>query len=201
MKKSLSAGLLIFLPLFLTFVVVQYLFNWFITPFTNVVSLEEISPTLAHHLWALYLFQGFVLISMIGFIVLLGFFAETLILRMLINGTLQLLNRVPIINKIYQTSRHTISSLFSSTHKTSLRPVYVPFGSSKQRVIGFVIENNVHHPLIFHNNTEYVSVLVPETPNPTVGFMLLYPKESIQYSHLTVDNALQLILTCGTSIN
>lgn len=187
MKKSFSTGLMIFLPIFLTFTIVSYLIDLLTFPFSASSCLS--------HPFTLFIAQLLILCAIFCLVVFLGYFAENLLLRFFINGTHRLFSKLPFINKIYHTSRQSIHTLFSSLNKSQLKPVYVPLGSSKQWVIGFTTGKS----LILATSSEYVSVFVPETPNPTVGFMLLYPKETVQPSDLSTDEAMKLIFSCGAS--
>ena len=45
--------------------------------------------------------------------------------------------------------------------------------------------------------TELFSVLVPTTPNPTTGFLLMYKKEDIVFLDLKPEQAIKYIVSCG----
>ena len=44
-----------------------------------------------------------------------------------------------------------------------------------------------------------INVFVPTTPNPTSGFLLMYPKEDVIYLDLTFEEASKFIVSAGTS--
>ena len=48
-------------------------------------------------------------------------------------------------------------------------------------------------------NTELVNVFVPTTPNPTSGFLLMFPKNEIVYLDMTFEEASKFIVSAGTS--
>ena len=50
-------------------------------------------------------------------------------------------------------------------------------------------------------NTELVNVFVPTTPNPTSGFLLMFPKSEIVYLDMTFEEASKFIVSAGTSDN
>ena len=48
-------------------------------------------------------------------------------------------------------------------------------------------------------NRDLVNVFVPTTPNPTSGFLLMYPKEDLIYLDMTFEEASKFIVSAGTS--
>ena len=44
-----------------------------------------------------------------------------------------------------------------------------------------------------------INVFVPTTPNPTSGFLLMFPKEEVIYLDLTFEEASKFIVSAGTS--
>ena len=48
-------------------------------------------------------------------------------------------------------------------------------------------------------NSELVNVSVPTTPNPTSGFLLMFPKKEIIYLDMTFEEASKFIVSAGTS--
>ena len=48
-------------------------------------------------------------------------------------------------------------------------------------------------------NRDIVNVFVPTTPNPTSGFLLMYPKEDLIYLDMTFEEASKFIVSAGTS--
>ena len=48
-------------------------------------------------------------------------------------------------------------------------------------------------------NKKLVNVFVPTTPNPTSGFLLMFPKDEIIYLDMTFEEASKFIVSAGTS--
>ena len=44
-----------------------------------------------------------------------------------------------------------------------------------------------------------VNVFIPTTPNPTSGFLLMFPKEEVIYLDITFEQASKFIVSAGTS--
>ena len=48
-------------------------------------------------------------------------------------------------------------------------------------------------------NKELINVFVPTTPNPTSGFLLMFPKKDLIYLDMTFEEASKFIVSAGTS--
>ena len=48
-----------------------------------------------------------------------------------------------------------------------------------------------------HLPGEHISVYVPTTPNPTGGYFVMMPKESVREVDMSVDEALKYIISMG----
>ena len=44
-----------------------------------------------------------------------------------------------------------------------------------------------------------LNIFVPTTPNPTSGFLLLFPKEEVIFLDMTFEEASKFIVSAGTS--
>ena len=72
----------------------------------------------------------------------------------------------------------------------------VPFPSEDSYVIGLISRDA---PTICQKatNKELMSVLIPTTPNPSTGYLLMYDKKKIIYLDMTPENAIKYIVSCG----
>ena len=48
-------------------------------------------------------------------------------------------------------------------------------------------------------NKKLINVFVPTTPNPTSGFLLMFPIEDVIYLNMTFEEASKFIVSAGTS--
>ena len=48
-------------------------------------------------------------------------------------------------------------------------------------------------------NSNLINVFVPTTPNPTSGFLLMFPKDEIIYLDMSFEEASKFIVSAGTS--
>ena len=64
--------------------------------------------------------------------------------------------------------------------------------------VGFATNEN-EGEISQRTNKNLINVFVPTTPNPTSGFLLMFPKEEVIYLDLTFEEASKFIVSAGTS--
>jgi uncharacterized membrane protein len=184
LKESLVLGLLTLAPLGVTI--------WVLA--SVVRFLDDLMYRLIPGLGEIPLYFGFGLpgIGIIAtFAVLLatGLIAKTFAGRMFNNFSDSLIGRLPVLSGLYGVTKQ-ISSVFFSQSPTSAfkKVVYVPFPSSESRSLAFVASQV---------GDDHVLVFVPTAPNPTSGYVLRYHRSQLEDTTITIDAALQLIISCG----
>ena len=64
--------------------------------------------------------------------------------------------------------------------------------------VGFATKEN-SGDITRKTKRDLVNVFIPTTPNPTSGFLLMFPKEEVIYLDLTFEEASKFIVSAGTS--
>lgn len=204
MKKYFLTGLALFLPAILTLVIVAFFVNLFTDPFINALEgAFNYYQVEGYQNWSLSKSTGlllvtriFILIIIFFFIILVGFLTQIFFMYSLFNKTDNLIHRIPIINKIYKSIQEVIHTLFSSKSSAFKQVVLVPYPSEDTLSIGFVTSDatsNSNEPKI----KEKIAIFVPGTPNPTFGFILMFPKDQVTFIDMKVDEAFKLLVSCG----
>jgi uncharacterized membrane protein len=181
LKSYFILGLITLLPLALTITATFSLFMW-------MDSL--VVPLFPSGFRA---FPGFgILISLIV-ILLIGALAKTVLGKVANSWTDALFLKVPIARSIYRISKQIAAALFSTDSKSSFKQVVrVPFPSDNTRSLGFVTHTSPDGLEVY--------VFVPTAPNPTSGYVLIYKADLIEDAGMSVNQALQIILSCGSTV-
>lgn len=195
-KRYLITGLLTFVPLWLTWLVFKFVFG----------LLSEVSaPLVAGLISALggtwpatgeLLGQPW-LISLLAFVItvvslyLVGFAANFVIGRRLIDGMENLIQRIPVVHSIYGGTKKLMAVLQNKPSGTQ-RVVLINFPSPEMKSIGFVTR-------VFQDagGRELAAVYVPTTPNPTGGYLEIIPVEQLTATDWSVDQAMAFLLSAG----
>ena len=64
--------------------------------------------------------------------------------------------------------------------------------------VGFATKEN-RGEISKKTDTELINVFVPTTPNPTSGFLLMFPKNEVKYLDMSFEEASKFIVSAGTS--
>ena len=108
-----------------------------------------------------------------------------------------ILKRIPILRTIYGAFEQMLETFTKSGDKKKT-VVLVEYPRKGSWAVGFATKDNEGE---ISNKTQknLVNVFVPTTPNPTSGFLLMFPKEEIIYLDMTFEEASKFIVSAGTS--
>jgi uncharacterized membrane protein len=137
-----------------------------------------------------------VLFLLFGLIFLLGFIARIYFVNIFFRISDVIIHKIPFVNKIYKALQDVMSTLFSQDSNNFSQVVFVPYPKANSWSIGFVTQADAPKG----SDKEHmgmISVFVAGTPNPTMGFMLLFKREQLIFTDMTVDEAMRFIVSCG----
>ena len=87
---------------------------------------------------------------------------------------------------------------FTSTGKDKKSVVLVEYPKKGSWAVGFATKEN-EGEISKKINKKMINVFVPTTPNPTSGFLLMYPKDEVIYLDMSFEEASKFIVSAGTS--
>lgn len=205
MKKYFTSGLAILLPIILTVMIVNFLINFVTQPFLNSTQALLEKLIFPHHSFFLFNQTTFVILSskflvlvfLISFTILMGICGKYFLIDVLFRFGNYFLHKLPFINKIYKACQDVVHSIFSSSSKKFSQVVFVPFPSPDNLSLGLVTNDSIKIVNCQHESENLVSVFIPGTPNPSVGFMLMFKREQLLFVNMKVDEAMKFIVSCG----
>ena len=207
MKKHFITGLVILLPLAVTIAVVVFLVNFLTQPFIGIVSavLSKLHLINTGFLFLTpdqlvrYTAKIIILVLLFLFTVGLGMITRWFLVNTLFRLGDRLLHRIPVVNTVYKTTQDIIRTLFVSDKNSFKQVVMVPFPRPDVFVLGLISRES---PPICSKaaGEELVSVLVPTTPNPTTGFLLMYKRADLVIIDMKPEEAIKYIVSCGVII-
>lgn len=195
MKRHFATGLAILLPIVLTLLIVSLFLHVLTKPFLGMTehiltAMAGKDHFLSRHPGLLKLTSEIsILILLVGFISLIGLAAKYLFINFFFKLTDRMLHTIPIVNKIYKAVQDVIQGVVRPSKPSFSQVVIVPFPNPKSQALGFVTREG--------GAGELISVFVPGTPNPTIGFMLMFAREKLIFTDFKVEEALKFIVSCG----
>jgi len=204
MKKYFITGLVILLPLAVTVAIVAIIVNFLTNPFIGVVSkilggFQLFDGGLGFFSKEHVIRYGSQLIILIGLCyitVFLGMIARWFFFKSLISISDKILHRIPLVNKVYKTSQEIITTLFTSDKNSFKQVVMVAFPKDGVFVLGLISRESPKMCSDIAGETLY-SVLIPTTPNPTTGYLLMYRESDIIFLEMKPEEAIKYIVSCG----
>jgi len=187
LRAKIFAGILVVLPLGITFLVLKFVFNSLDSILGPLIP--DINVSLFHRVIHLP-YVG--LISFLLLLYLIGLITTNVLGRKLIGWGDRLFTTIPVVKNIYTSSKQ-LTDAFSATRKGSFRQaVFVEFPQEGNYVLGFVTNE-----LMDLERRTKVTVFVPTAFVPPQGFLLFLPKEKTLPSQLTVEEAIKAIMSVG----
>ena len=109
-----------------------------------------------------------------------------------------LFKRIPVLRTIYSAIVQMTETFSNKDQSDKKSVVLVEYPRKGVWAVGFATKENKGE-ISKKTNTELVNVFVPTTPNPTSGFLLMFPKSEIVYLDMTFEEASKFIVSAGTS--
>ena len=187
-RNYFIAGIVVLIPIGIT----VYL-TVFVISISSKILPKEINPN--HYLP--YNIPGLEILISIFLITFVGWLSLSFIGKRLLNMFNNLLKRIPILRTIYSAIGQMTQS-FTTNDKGKKNVVLVEYPRKGSWAVGFATKENTGE---ISNKTkkELINVFVPTTPNPTSGFLLMFPKDEVIYLDLTFEEASKFIVSAGTS--
>lgn len=206
-KANFVTGLVLLLPLVLTVGILGFLINTLTKPFVGAVSsflshFNFSSQTilfLSKETFILYLSKILVLIALFAGTFILGLFTRLFFMKSLINLSDRILHKIPVVKTVYKTTQDIIKTLFVSDKNSFKQVVMVPFPKDGMYMLGLIVRES---PKVCTDaaKEELISVLVPTTPNPTTGFLIMVKRKELINLNIKPEDAIKYIVSCGVIV-
>jgi len=205
MKKHFITGLVILLPLAITLAVFLFIVNFLTLPFVPIVKTllghthigtVGIPPILSGQHVTILLSKLIILIGIVVFTFILGFFARWFFMHHIIKFSDRVLHNVPFIRKIYKTIQDIINTIFITDKNSFKQVVLAPFPSADVYTIG-LLTCKAPKGCSKMMGQQMLSVFIPTTPNPATGFVVLFKKKDLIYVDLKTEDAIKYVISCG----
>jgi len=188
LRNAFIAGIVVLVPIGFTLYLTIFLIK-----ISSKLIPNEINPNnyLPFSIPGLEILLSFVFITIVGGISL-SFFGKKIL--NLIND---LFKRIPILRTIYSAIGQMTES-FTSKSDNKKSVVLIEYPKKGSWAVGFATKENKGE-ISKKANKDLVNVFVPTTPNPTSGFLLMFPKDEVIYLDMTFEEASKFIVSAGTS--
>jgi len=188
LRNYFFTGVVILIPIGFTL----YLAKVLISLSTKLIP-AEINPNTYLH----FSIPGLEIFLTIIFITIIGGLSLSFIGKKFLQIIDDLFKRIPILRTIYSAVVQ-MTETFTEDKSNKKSVVLIEYPRKGTWAVGFATRDNTGE-IKNKTNRELVNVFVPTTPNPTSGFLLMFPKEDIIYLDISFEEASKFIVSAGTS--
>lgn len=197
LQRLFLTGLLTLLPIWLTWVVIKFVFvllSGISSPVVVPLS-AQIAASFPHYLgWVKVEWMQNVIGLLATLLVILsvGVLSRRVIGQRLLRWFGAVIKRIPLASIIYESAKKLLDML-QTEPGTTQRVVLIDFPHRDMKAVGLVTR------VIREQGTgrELAAVYVPTTPNPTSGYLEIVPVELLTPTDWTVDQAMSFIISGG----
>jgi len=188
LRNYFFTGVVVLIPIGFTL----YLTKILISVSSKLIP-SEINPNTYLH----FSIPGLEIILTIFFITIVGYLSLSFLGKKFLQIVDDLFKRIPILRTIYSAiGQMTVTFTQKKNNKKSV--VLVEYPRKDTWAVGFATKDNKGE-MKKKTNRDLVNVFVPTTPNPTSGFLLMFPKEDVIYLDISFEEASKFIVSAGTS--
>ena len=188
LRNNFIAGVVVLIPIGIT----VYL-TIFIIKISSKILPKELNPN--HYLP--YNIPGVEIIISIILITFIGWLSLSFIGKRLLEIFNNILKRIPILRTIYSAFEQMLD-IFTKGDENTKNVVLVEYPRKGSWAVGFATKENKGE-ISNKSKQNLINVFVPTTPNPTSGFLLMFPKEEVIYLDMSFEEASRFIVSAGTS--
>ncbi len=194
LRRYLIAGLLVWVPLGITFFVIKFLLD-LMDRLLLLLPVDWRPETVLG-----FSIPGFGFVLALAILLLTGAIGANLLGRTLLRVWEGLLAKIPLVRTIYSSAKQIISSLVSSGSHSFRKVLLIEYPRKGIWTVCFQTgpaANEIQTQL----EKESVMVFVPTTPNPTSGFIMVVPKDEARELDMDIESALKLVMSLGLAAN
>jgi len=192
-RNIFITGLLITLPIALTYFILQFLFK----------NLDTLSPVFTKVLIDMgapipegYRIPALGLVITLLIVLAVGWFTTNFFGKQLINLGESLVEKIPFVRKIYKGSKQVVQSIAHADTTAFRKVVLLEFPRRGMLAIGFVT-GSARGEVQEYTREEVLNVFVPTMPNPTSGFLVFAPPEDLTEIDMSIEDGIKYVVSGG----
>jgi len=189
LRNYFITGIVVLVPIGITL----YLTKFFIS-----VSSKLIPYNLNPNNYLPFAIPGLEILLSVLFITIIGGISLSFIGKRILKFVNDLFKRIPILRTIYSAIGQMTESFAPNNNNNKKSVVLIQYPRKGSWAVGFATKDNKGE-ISKKTNSDLVNVFVPTTPNPTSGFLLMFPKDEVIYLDMTFEEASKFIVSAGTS--
>jgi len=174
-------------------------FTLYLTKFIIGISSKIIPENINPNSYLPYAIPGIEILISVIIITIVGGLSLSFLGKRVLKLIDDLFKRIPFLRTIYSAIVQMTES-FSNKDNDKKSVVLIEYPRKGVWAVGFATKENKGE-MADKTNKKLINVFVPTTPNPTSGFLLMFPIDEVIYLNMTFEEASKFIVSAGTSTN
>tara|TARA_X000001036_G_scaffold253346_1_gene235798 strand:- start:22 stop:636 length:615 start_codon:yes stop_codon:yes gene_type:complete len=172
-------------------------FTLYLTKFLISISAKLIPEKINPNTYLHFSIPGLEIILSILIITIVGGLSLSFLGKKFLQIIDDLFKKIPILRTIYSAIGQ-MTETFTQKDNSRKSVVLVEYPKKGSWAVGFATKDNKTE-MSTKTNEELVNVFIPTTPNPTSGFLIMFPKKDLIFLNMTFEEASKFIVSAGTS--
>jgi uncharacterized membrane protein len=193
MRKYVIAGLLVWMPLGITFLVIRAIVGLLDRTLLLLPEMYQPDNLLGVHIPGLGVLLAAVLVLTTGMIVA-NFLGKRLVV-----AWEHFLARIPLVRSLYAAIKQIMEAVLSTDAQSFRKVLLIEYPRKGVWSLAFLTSDNLGE-VQAKTSSEVISVFIPTTPNPTSGFIIMVPKDDVIELDMAVEDGLKMIISLGVAV-
>ena len=172
-------------------------FTLYLTKFLIGISSKIIPQNINPNNYLPYAIPGIEILISVIFITIVGGLSLSFLGKRILKLIDDLFKRIPVLRTIYSAILQMTES-FSNKDNNKKSVVLVEYPRKGVWAVGFATKENKGE-MSEKTNKKLINVFIPTTPNPTSGFLLMFPLDEVIHLNMTFEEASRFIVSAGTA--
>jgi len=192
-RNVFITGLLITLPIALTYFILQFLFNNLdaLSPVFTKVLIDAGAP-----LPEGYRIPALGLVITLLIVLIVGWFTTNFFGKQMIKLGESIVEKIPFVRRIYKGSKQVVQSIAHADTSAFRKVVLLEFPRRGMLAIGFVTGES-RGEVQQYTADNVLNVFVPTMPNPTSGFLVFVPPEELTEVEMSIEDGIKYVVSGG----
>lgn len=190
LRKYFISGLLVWLPIVVTLVVMKFLVDLLSKSLLLLPMAFQPDILIGYHV------PGVGVVLTVVVIFATGLLAANILGSKLVSMGDRLMARIPLVRSVYTGVKQVTQTLFTPGGQSFRKVLLVEFPKDGVWSIAFQT-GEVSQEIVDALHEPMVSYFVPTTPNPTSGFLMMAPRSKVIDLDISVDQALKMVISLG----
>ena len=188
LRNYFITGVVVLIPIGFTL----YLSKVLISISSNIIP-ENINP----NNYLPFAIPGIEIIISVILITIVGGLSLSFLGKRILKLIDDLFKRIPVLRTIYSAIVQMTETFSNKDDNDKKSVVLVEYPRKGVWAVGFATKENKGE-MAQKTNQKLINVFVPTTPNPTSGFLLMFPKDEVIFLDLTFEEASKFIVSAGS---